>query len=42
VYVETLVGSRYLERPEHVAEFRRAFRLIEAQAVSLEEYIDEH
>lgn len=40
VYVETLVGSRYLERPEHVAEFRRAFRLIEAQAVSLEEYIE--
>lgn len=40
VYVETLVGSRYLERPEHVAEFRRAFRLIQAQAVSLEEYIE--
>jgi transcriptional regulator with XRE-family HTH domain len=42
VYVETLVGSRYLEKPEQVAEFRRAFQLIEAQAVPLEEYIDEH
>ena len=42
VYVETLVGSRYMERPEHVAEFRGAFRHIQAQAVSLEEYIDDH
>jgi transcriptional regulator with XRE-family HTH domain len=42
VYVETLVGSRYMERPEHVAEFRGAFQHIQAQAVSLEEYIDDH
>jgi hypothetical protein len=42
VYVETLVGSRYMERSEHVTEFRRAFRRIQAQAVSLEEYIDDH
>jgi transcriptional regulator with XRE-family HTH domain len=42
VYVETLVGSRYMERPEHVAEFREAFQHIQAQAVSLEEYIDDH
>jgi transcriptional regulator with XRE-family HTH domain len=42
VYVETLVGSRYMEKPEHVAEFRRAFRQVQAQAVPLEEYIDDH
>jgi transcriptional regulator with XRE-family HTH domain len=42
VYVETLVGSRYLERPEHLAQFREAFQHVQAQAVSLEEYIDEH
>jgi transcriptional regulator with XRE-family HTH domain len=42
VYVETLVGSRYLERPEHLEQFREAFRHMQAQAVSLEEYIDDH
>ena len=42
VYVETLVGSRFVERPEQVADFRRAFQQIQAQAVSLEEYIDDH
>jgi transcriptional regulator with XRE-family HTH domain len=42
VYVETLVGSRYVERGDLVAEFRKAFQHIQAQAVSLEEYIDDH
>jgi transcriptional regulator with XRE-family HTH domain len=42
VYVETLVGARYMERPEHLAEFRDAFQHVQAQAVSLEEYIDDH
>ena len=41
VYVETVVGSRYIERPTHVAEFRAAFDAIRAQAVPIGEYRDE-
>jgi transcriptional regulator with XRE-family HTH domain len=39
VYVESLVGSRYIERADHLAEYRRAFDLMRAQSVPLEEYI---
>jgi transcriptional regulator with XRE-family HTH domain len=39
VYLESLIGSRYVERIEHVAEFRRAFDRIRGQAVPLEEYL---
>jgi hypothetical protein len=41
VYVETVVGSRYIERPAHVAEFRAAFEGIRAQAIPIGEYRDE-
>ena len=39
VYLESLVGSRYVERPDQVAEYRRAFNRIRAQAVPLKEYV---
>jgi hypothetical protein len=39
VYVENLIGSRYIERRDHVGEYRRAFEQMQAQAVPLEEYI---
>lgn len=39
VYLETLIGSRYVERTEQVDEFRRAFDRIRDQAVPLEEYL---
>ena len=38
VYLESLIGSRYLERPEHLAAYRDDFDRIYAQAVPLEEY----
>jgi transcriptional regulator with XRE-family HTH domain len=38
VYLESLIGSRYLERPEHVAVYRDAFDRIVEQAVPLEDY----
>jgi transcriptional regulator with XRE-family HTH domain len=38
VYIENLVGSRYLERPDHIAEFRRAFAQMQALAVPIEEF----
>ena len=38
VYLESLIGSRYLERHDHLAMYRQAFDRIRAQAVSLEEY----
>lgn len=41
VYVETLVGSRYIERPAHVAEFRAAFGEMRVQAIPIGEYWDE-
>jgi Domain of unknown function (DUF5753)/Helix-turn-helix domain len=39
VYLESLIGSRYVERPDQLAEFRRAFDRIRAQAVPLKEYV---
>ncbi|MDY7091138.1 MAG: Scr1 family TA system antitoxin-like transcriptional regulator, partial [Actinomycetota bacterium] len=39
VYLESLVGSYYVERAEHLAAYRRAFDRIRAQAVPLEEYL---
>jgi hypothetical protein len=39
VYIENLVGSRYMERPDHVAEFRNAFAQMQALAVPFEEYV---
>jgi hypothetical protein len=39
VYIENLVGCRYLERPDHVAEFRAAFDRMRALAVPFEESI---
>lgn len=39
VYLETLIGSRYVERTDQVAEFRHAFGQIREQAVTLEEYL---
>jgi transcriptional regulator with XRE-family HTH domain len=39
VYLESLVGSHYVERPEQVAQFRHAFGRIRAQAVPLEEFL---
>jgi transcriptional regulator with XRE-family HTH domain len=39
VYLESLIGSRYLEAVEHVEEFKRVFDLVRAQAVPLEEYL---
>jgi hypothetical protein len=39
VYLESLVGSQYVERPEQVEEVRRAFERIRSQAVPLEEYL---
>lgn len=38
VYPESLIGSRYLERPEHLAVYRDAFAQICKQSVPLEEY----
>jgi hypothetical protein len=38
VYLESLVGSRYVERPDQLAVFRRAFAQVRTQAVPLEEY----
>lgn len=39
VYIENLVGSRYVERPEQVAEFRAAFDRMRSLAVPIEEYV---
>jgi transcriptional regulator with XRE-family HTH domain len=39
VYLESLIGSRYVERPDQIAEFRSAFDQMRAKAVSLEEYV---
>ncbi len=38
VYLESLIGSRYLERPEHLAVYRDVFAQVFEQAVPLEEY----
>lgn len=39
VYLPSLIGSRYIERPDHVAQFREAFASVRAQTVSIEEYV---
>lgn len=39
VYLESLVGSHYVERPEQVARFRQAFGQVRAQAEPLEEFV---
>lgn len=39
VYVENLIGSRYIERPEHVASFRAALDEVRARAVPVGEYM---
>jgi len=38
VYLENLIGSRYVERPEQVAEFRAAFERMRVLAVPFEEW----
>jgi transcriptional regulator with XRE-family HTH domain len=38
VYLESVVGSRYIERPKHVGEFRAEFEDIRARAVPVREY----
>jgi len=39
VYLESLIGSHYVERPEQVTRFRQAFGQVQAQAVPLEELL---
>jgi transcriptional regulator with XRE-family HTH domain len=39
VYVESLIGSRYIERADQLDEYRRAMDRMQTQAVPLEEYI---
>ncbi|MFY1699598.1 DUF5753 domain-containing protein [Solwaraspora sp. WMMA2101] len=38
-YVETHLGSRYLERPEELAEYRRIFREVREQSIPIEEHL---
>lgn len=38
VYIETHLGSRYLEQPQHVAEYRRILKLLHDRAIPIEEY----
>jgi transcriptional regulator with XRE-family HTH domain len=38
VYLESLIGSRYVEAPEHITEFRRVFDQVRARAIPLEDY----
>jgi transcriptional regulator with XRE-family HTH domain len=38
VYLESVVGSRYIERPKHVGEFRAVFEGMRAQAIPVREY----
>jgi transcriptional regulator with XRE-family HTH domain len=38
VYLESLMGARYLETQRQVAEYRRVFALLEKQAMPIEEY----
>jgi transcriptional regulator with XRE-family HTH domain len=39
VYLESLIGSRYVEEAEHVEEFRRVFGQVRERAVPLEEHL---
>ncbi|WP_214405917.1 helix-turn-helix domain-containing protein [Pseudonocardia lacus] len=38
VRLESVVGTRYIERPKHVGEFRAAFEDVRAQAIPVREY----
>jgi hypothetical protein len=38
IYLESLMGARYLEQPHQIAEYRRIFRLLEQQALPIQEY----
>jgi transcriptional regulator with XRE-family HTH domain len=38
-HVESVVGARYFERREHVAEFRRAYEWMRPKTVALEEHV---
>ena len=38
VYIETHLGSRYLEQPQQVLEYRRIFQLLHDRAIPIEEY----
>jgi hypothetical protein len=40
VYVENLIGGRYIERAEHVAQYRAAFEQMRTQAVPVREYLE--
>jgi transcriptional regulator with XRE-family HTH domain len=39
VYLEDLVGSRYIDRADHVTRFRAAFEQVRSQAVPVEDYL---
>jgi transcriptional regulator with XRE-family HTH domain len=39
VHVEDLIGSRYIDRADHVAQFRAAFERVRARAVPVEDYL---
>jgi hypothetical protein len=38
-YVENLIGSRYIEKPREVAQFRHAFDEMRQQVLPLEEWL---
>jgi hypothetical protein len=40
VYIENLIGSRYIEEATHVARFREAFEQMRAHGVPVEEYLE--
>lgn len=42
VYMESPIGGRYIERPDHVAQIRSAYRDVRVQTVPMEEYRDDH
>jgi transcriptional regulator with XRE-family HTH domain len=39
VHVEDIIGSRYIDRADHVARFRAAFERVRARAVPVEDYL---
>ncbi|OLE30657.1 MAG: hypothetical protein AUG44_00735 [Actinobacteria bacterium 13_1_20CM_3_71_11] len=41
VYLESQTGSRYLEKPEELAEYRRIFDLVHAKSIPIEEFISD-
>jgi transcriptional regulator with XRE-family HTH domain len=38
VYIESLMGAKYMEQPNELAEYRRTFGLLSNQATPIEEY----